>query len=166
MTAAALELGTLLTGGTIPGQRVVDVARGFLGTPFVHQGRLGGVGLDCVGLLQVVAQGCGIVHQDFTTYPRRPRDGELERRISAHCTRVDNRGGPYLIPYQVFGDPGDFLLFWMNPATKEAHHVGIRTDVGMLHTHGLQGVKRVVEHGWDDFWRERFLSAWRLRAIT
>jgi cell wall-associated NlpC family hydrolase len=160
VTAAAAELGTLITGGTIAGAHVVACARRFLGTPFVHQGRLGGVGLDCIGLLQAVAQGCGIAHEDFAEYSRRPDGEDLERRIAKHCRRVQ----------LAEARPGDILVFWIKEKlrgrVRPPHHVGIRTDVGIIHTHGLTGVRRVVEHSLDTFWTERILSAWRLRAIA
>ena len=30
--------------------RLIEVARGYVGTPFHHAGRLPGVGLDCIGV--------------------------------------------------------------------------------------------------------------------
>ncbi len=38
------------------GSDVVRTARTWLGTPYHHQGRLKGVGVDCAGLLIGVAQ--------------------------------------------------------------------------------------------------------------
>ncbi len=37
----------------------VRVARSYIGTPFHHQGRLPGVGLDCAGVIVCALAECG-----------------------------------------------------------------------------------------------------------
>lgn len=47
--------------------KVVDVARSMIGTPFHAGGRLPHVGLDCSGLIVCVARQCGLVESAFDT---------------------------------------------------------------------------------------------------
>jgi cell wall-associated NlpC family hydrolase len=61
---------------------IVTAARSWLGTPYRHQHRERGVGVDCAGLVIGVARQLGIVPADFDVngYSRQP-DGSL----LAHC---------------------------------------------------------------------------------
>jgi NlpC/P60 family putative phage cell wall peptidase len=62
---------------------VVAAARGWIGTPYRHQARLKGVGVDCIGLVICVARDGGLVPADFDIngYRRRP-DGTTLMRLS------------------------------------------------------------------------------------
>ena len=102
------------------GDRVVAIARGFIGTPYRHQGSLKGVGCDCLGLVR------GVWRELYGAEPEVPepyapdwaeRTGE-ERLLLAsirHC-------GP-AIPVSALL-PGDLLIFrWHDGAA--AKHAGI-----------------------------------------
>lgn len=69
---------------------VVAQARTHVGTPWVHQGRLPGVALDCAGLLIVVARELGLVPEDLDVngYSRWP-DGTLLAWCDQHMQRID-----------------------------------------------------------------------------
>lgn len=60
--------------------RVIAEARGWLATPYHHQGRIKGVGVDCATLLCEVYEAAGVIpHVDPTPYPQDwhlHRDGE------------------------------------------------------------------------------------------
>jgi cell wall-associated NlpC family hydrolase len=170
------DLGTA-NGATVSGATLVAAARQFLGTPFVHQGRLPHVGLDCIGLLQATAQSCGIQHQDFAGYGRRPKSDELVRRIADHSALIGKVGitespdgyGVTVLTSDAaaaLAIPGDLMLFWIHAGHRRPQHAGIRTDIGILHTHGILGVSKVVEHGLDPFWIARLDSVWRLRGVA
>jgi len=47
---------------------ILAAARACLGTPFLHQGRIPGVALDCAGLVVAVAQAIGADYVDRTGY--------------------------------------------------------------------------------------------------
>jgi cell wall-associated NlpC family hydrolase len=59
------------------------------GTPFHHQGRLPGVGLDCPGPMIWAARELGLVAPSFDVdaYARDP-DGSMQAVLDAHLTRV------------------------------------------------------------------------------
>lgn len=53
-------------------EQIVAEARSLIGTPFQHQARLPGIGIDCAGVVIVVARRLGMVPDDFDVgnYPR------------------------------------------------------------------------------------------------
>lgn len=58
---------------------LIDVqyaARDWKGVTYTHQGR-SREGIDCAGLLVMVARDLGIPYKDRTDYPRRPRDSSF-----------------------------------------------------------------------------------------
>lgn len=73
---------------------VVAVAREYLGTPFHHQGRVKGVGVDCVGLVMCVARDLGITSRtdpgfkNYTGYGRSPDGHILREQLGRHMVEV------------------------------------------------------------------------------
>ncbi len=133
-----------------PGQRIpnpASVARKFIGTPFVHQGRVPGAGLDCVGLLVAVAREMGIEPVDSLNYPRIPTPG-------------------WLIPHlklNMFQDgSGPVAAFWIRRPTDEPYHVGILDHERGTMIHTFYNLGKVVEHRFDDRWKKRVHSLWQL----
>ena len=56
-------------------EAIVASARAAIGTPFRHQGREAGRGLDCAGLLVHVAREIGAEPRDRGGYARMPTGG-------------------------------------------------------------------------------------------
>lgn len=132
--------------------RVVAAARRHLGTPFHHQGRLPGVGLDCIGLLVAVARELGVPIEDDATYGRRPRPAQLLAGMGRNLVR---RLGCDLTP-------GSIVVMGARRADLP-QHVGILTpyaagSLGLVHTDAHVG--RVTEHAFDDAARARVHSVW------
>lgn len=69
---------------------VVAAARGELGTPWMFQGRLPGVALDCLGLVAVAAERAGLPSEawDIRDYGRQNAWELIERFERAHLTRL------------------------------------------------------------------------------
>ncbi len=132
---------------------ITVMARQYLGTPFHHQGRLRGIGIDCVGLLVCVGRALGLMDHDNATYPRHPVSGllvgELDRCMDA-------------IPVESMRE-GDLLVFWLAPRTKLPQHVAFRTDRGIIHTYANVG--KVVEHNLSEKWVKRICAVYRFRRI-
>lgn len=74
---------------TVTREQIVAEARSWVGTPWVHQHRVKGRAVDCVGLVIGVARALGLVPQDFdfTGYGRVP-DGQLLLRCAQHMRPV------------------------------------------------------------------------------
>lgn len=91
-----------------------DIARRWIGTPYHHQARLPGVGLDCIGLLICAARELGHVPPDFniTGYRRVPDGHSLLRHLREHLAEIE----------QAEMAPGDYVCIAFD---KHPHHVGI-----------------------------------------
>lgn len=120
---------------------IVAAARSHTGVRWRHQGRSREHGIDCVGLLICVGRDLGLCAPDFdiSGYAKRPEMGWLEREL-----------GTYLQPGAA-GLPGDVMLFAF---AGEPMHVGIVSDIGLIHCYSLFP-RRCVEHGMDDHWKRR-----------
>jgi cell wall-associated NlpC family hydrolase len=134
---------------TTPGD-VIREARGWKGTPFHHQGRVR-AGIDCVGLVIVVARALRLVAPDFdfAAYGRCPT-GELDSELRAHCREI-----PAPIPGCVL------KIKWF----AMSHHVAIYTGASMIHAH--QGFRDgTAEHRFDAKWRTRCIGFYALPGVT
>lgn len=133
-------------------ERVVIVARWCLDTPFMHQGRLPGVGLDCAGLVVVTLNAVGIEVRDYRGYGRVPNEGRLRRAID---------GQPCLEPVEIAkAEAGDIVLVRFG---REPTHIGILTGPQQI-IHAYEQIGRVVEHRLDEIWQTQIVGAWRARG--
>lgn len=121
-----------------PRAAVVACARGWLGTPFHHQARLKGTGVDCVGLIIGVARELGLVAPDFDVeaYPRIPDGTSLMHLVALHM-----RALPVDEPLQ----PGHVVVVRFG---AEPQHLGILADYrhgGLSIVHAAASPGRVIE---------------------
>ena len=93
---------------------IVAAARAQLATPWVHQGRLPGVALDCLGLVIVVARQLGFVAPDFDEngYGRAPDGVRLPEGLARHLIQIPRAQMA----------PGDVVAMAFD---KHPQHVGI-----------------------------------------
>jgi cell wall-associated NlpC family hydrolase len=139
---------------------LIAAARAAIGTPFVHQGRIVNVGLDCAGLLAHMCQSCGIPAIDQTGYPRTPSGGKLEAALEANVEAGVLRRVPV-------GEArgGDALVLRLG---REPGHLGLMSDHNGRPTiiHAWQIVGKVVEHGLTDEWRKRVVRAYAFNGVS
>ncbi|KGJ11908.1 peptidase [Paracoccus versutus] len=132
-------------------QRVITIARSWLGTPYHDQASLRGVGCDCLGLGRGVWREA--VGPEPFPIPSYSRDwGETgPREVLAEGAR---RMMIEVLPAEI--GPGALLLFRMKPRAI-AKHVGILTGPGtFLHAYERLGV---VEEPLTPSWRRRIAFA-------
>lgn len=127
-------------------------AQSWIGTPFVWQGRVKGVGVDCKGLVAGVAQAVG-----------RPEGQSLEALAGDYGVRVDalrlRRGLARLFDPASEIAPGDVLLLTMG---GKPQHLGIAIDPRrMVHCYSA-GPQQVIEAA---IGRGRLDSIWRWRDL-
>lgn len=149
---------------TVTRADIIREARGFLGTPFVHQARKPGVGLDCMGVLMEAGRQAGLPVQDFTRYSRQPNPNVLLYHFRRNFDEI---------PVEAAG-PGDVLLFWWRQTRRLGRlpqHGGLIVDrvgapqgLGLLHSHEDSG--KVLEVDLEATWRPRILSAWSYKGIS
>ena len=128
---------------------LIAAAKSYAGTPFIHQGRLPGVGLDCGGVVVCALRAAGADVADPQGYGRTPAQGMLEKVIAAQCDRV----GPADL------QDGDICLFRFH---REPQHVGLYAAGRLIHA--WQDIGRVVCHDFDAVWRRRLVAVYRFRG--
>lgn len=138
---------------------IIAEARKLIGTRFVHQGRDPRLGFDCVGALVCVADALGVAHSDDKTYALRPNRRGVMRRIMIDSGCVQRESID-------LDRHGDILTFWYAARGVEYHAGFLATDRGRpTVVHALPG-KGMVEHGINDFWRDRLVGQFRPPGIT
>ena len=136
---------------------IVNAALQAEGTPFRHQGRVLGRGLDCAGLYIFVCQSLDIPYQDATGYPRTPYDGELERQL-------DEQPSLQRINVSEAGK-GDILVMRMTSAPQHiAFHAGDEPGYPcVIHASEMHG--KVCRHRLDADWFGRVVRAYRFEGL-
>ena len=131
-------------------EQVLAEARSWIGVPYLHQGRTR-LGVDCVGLLIVVARALGLTDYDVSGYPRVPSSDFLR----AECERLMRRiqAGAR--------QPGDVLLMRFK---RDPQHLAFVTDRGFLHAYA--GAGRVVETSMPFEWERRIVAAYALPGVA
>ncbi|HEY2069834.1 MAG TPA: NlpC/P60 family protein [Rhizomicrobium sp.] len=139
------------------GIEIVETARSWIGTPYVHQASMRGAGCDCLGLLRGVWRDLGREEPEAAPnyapdWSEASGDETLYTALARHFTEVK------LAEIA----PGDVVLFRMAPGGA-ARHCGIVADRAGARTliHARQN-KRVSEEPFSPFWRRRFAYAFRL----
>lgn len=129
---------------------IIKLAQSQIGVPFHHQGRVPGVGLDCVGLVRYpyVALGYAPETADEKGYSRDPNPPKMRELLEQ-----------WLEPITLDeAKPGDIL--WLK--TGQPQHLAIYNGDTIIHctNHGPQ---RVVECTLDDKWKSRIVAVYRLK---
>lgn len=145
----------------ITGMDIVRVARGWVGTPYQHQGRTKGYASDCIGLIYGVADELGLVPEGFVIKPygRMPNPIELLSHVHEGCDELPK---PYIDHLQ-FGDVV-VMAFVQQPV-----HMGIIANhphrpFSLIHAYSASG--KVVEHGLDEEWLRKIRRAYRIKGVV
>lgn len=140
---------------------VVAAARGWIGTPYVHQTSRKGAGCDCLGLLRGVWR--EVIGQEPEKIPAysmdwsEPQGDELLWRAALR----------HLTPRPInLATPGDVLLFRMRD-NAVAKHIGIQADIGtktgngptFIHAYSGHGV---IESALGPQWAKRIVARFAL----
>lgn len=128
--------------------KIVELARECLDTPYVHQGRHNGVGLDCAGLVAYVLGGLNLPYNDMKGYPRTPYQGMLKKALDNEPSleRVYNY------------EQGCVLLLRI---TKDPQHLAIYTGDTIIHSYLT--AEKVTEHNFSDSWRRKVVAIYKVK---
>jgi NlpC/P60 family putative phage cell wall peptidase len=136
---------------------IVAEARSWIGTPYLHQASLKGVGCDCLGLLRGVWRALyGAEPELMPAYARdwaeAARGETLAQALGRHLTAVADAQFT----------PGDVLLFrWRSGFV--AKHAAIATAPDrMVHAHDGAAVAEVALAPW---WRRRLAFSFRFPDV-
>lgn len=133
---------------------IIREARALCGTPFHHQARLPGVGIDCVGVGVCVARALGIEVIDSNDYGRRPSRKDPDRLLQYLRLNLDPIASP---------TPGDVLAYTYRD-TGLVYHIGIMTAADRM-VHAWAGGRKVMEAPLDD-WAGFLHSSWCFRGLV
>lgn len=145
-------------------EQVVAEGRKWLGTPFAHQGRLLGVGCDCVGIPLEIAgalklndkSGMPLNGACFSTYSAQPLGSHVHDMCMEH------------LEYKPVREmlPGDVLS--MQVVTAACHVALVTEDAKgracILHAYS-GGPGKVVEHLLDEKWRRRIVGCFKFPEV-
>lgn len=132
---------------------VVMSARGWIGTPYVHQSATLGAGCDCLGLLRGVwREVIGAEPEAIPAYTQDWSEPQGEERLWRAALR-------HLAPKPLTEEaPGDVLLFRMR-AGAVAKHLGVQACIGpgatFIHAYSGHGV---VESALTPPWARRIVA--------
>ena len=121
-----------------------EIAHGYVGTPFLHMGR-SARGLDCVGLLWIVARDLGLRFEDSPYYGREPARNNNSFQLADYLGRAF--GEPTELPPV----PNDVVLMKLRPRFAPSHVAMVaphRYGLGLIHSYGEVG--RVVYQRLDE----------------
>lgn len=136
------------------GARAVQIARQWIGTPYLHQASKRGAGADCLGLIRGVWR--GLYGQEPELPPAYSRDwsepsgNEVLWLAAARHLRAKQAQAPEAV--------GDVLLFRMRSGAV-AKHLGILASLGpearFVHAYSGHGV---IESPLGAAWRRRVVA--------
>lgn len=139
---------------------IVAAARGYLGTPFHHRGRLPGVGLDCAGILVCAARELGLVGPAFDVpeYTPTPDGRTMLEWCDRHMTPIDRADM----------QPGDAIVMITDVFPQ---HLGILGDyrhggLSLIHAANNAHPPRVIETRLMFSRVQRFVAAYALPGVV
>lgn len=137
-------------------QRLVASARQWIGTPFRHQGRLRGKGVDCAHFIALVARDAGVEHVNIPGNYRPREDGKLMLALlREHMEQIE----------QSEMQPGDVLALSEESLRRPdvPRHLAFVSEVTPRTIFIVHASERgVVEHRTNGVWLKRIHSVWRV----
>jgi len=143
------------------GDEALNEARGWIGTPYVHQAAVRGAGTDCLGLLRGIWRVLyGAEPEAVPAYTPDWSEASRDERLWAVARR-------YLVEKPLDDEaPGDVILFRMR-AGGVAKHLGIVARVGgtpsFVHAYSGHGV---MESPLSAPWRRRIVARFEFPERT
>ncbi|MDG1286754.1 MAG: hypothetical protein P8P30_04220 [Rickettsiales bacterium] len=132
---------------------IIEAARGWIDTPFHHQGRVKTVGVDCLGLLIGVAseldlrdiEGRFLADFDDLAYGHMPD----EKKLYAGLREA-------LISTEIL-KPASIALFRIDGTARHLGILGKKNGVFTL-IHAYAPARKVIEHRFDQEWAEKLVE--------
>jgi NlpC/P60 family putative phage cell wall peptidase len=124
---------------------IVRAARGWIGTPYLHQASLRGVGCDCLGLLR------GVWREVIGIEPELPGAYSPDWAEAGGMEKLLGAARRHLVPCESIV-PGCVLLFRWRDGLPAKHCAIATSATSMIHAHDGASVAEIVLAGW---WRRR-----------
>lgn len=131
---------------------IISTAKTYIDTPYHHQGRVKGVGLDCCGLVICVAKELGLSDYDLDGYSRTGDGVDFVEQFNKTC-----------LPSKDL-EPGNIVVIRVG---RYPHHCGIvsmlKDHLSLIHAYQSQG--SVKEHYLDSSWSDRIVAIYQFPNV-
>lgn len=137
----------------IKGDLVFHEARGWVGVPYVHQGR-SRYGVDCIGFVICVRNAISPMPswmQTSRNYGRVSQQDLLLQGLQRECTRIEAPEEGCIV-----------LIQW--PMNKIPQHVAIHGRGNIIHAYARS--QKVIETGYRAHWLRDTHSLWRMPGVA
>lgn len=144
--------------------QVCEEVRKWRGTPFLHQQRVRGLGVDCVGLVLSVTQDLGLSDRNGVPFDRNDHAGYGPQPVATYVLDTCKRRLLQKPIEQM--KPGD--VFCMKVPIDPTHTGfivdGERGEFHVVHAYD-GGMKRCIEHVLDTQWRRRIAAVFQIPGV-
>lgn len=130
-------------------QDFVNEIRSYIDTPFKHQGRLPGVGIDCAGVVICASKKLGQEFEDLTNYKLRPSQDDILKKII--------KSGFYDVELENI-KIGDLLLMSYE---NNIQHIAVVSNLNPTYIIHAVTNKKVIEHRLTDGWKDKIRRCFR-----
>jgi cell wall-associated NlpC family hydrolase len=129
-------------------------AREWVGTPFLHRGRVLGRGVDCIGVPVMAGTTLGMIEADSipVSYSKDPDGIEMMQWLRTHMKQIHDKSDL---------KPADILVFRF---ARYPQHVGVYTGRTVIHSY--QSLGKCIEHSLDERWRKRLIAVFRFKEFA
>lgn len=133
---------------------IVTTARTLINTPYQHQGRTPGKGLDCSGVVVLTAYLAGLTNKKWgkTNYPRNSNNSLVEG-LEEYCIRIEKLQCGAIALFKISSIP---------------YHCGIISDyadgLGLIHAYSNAGV--VAEHELIPWWQDKIVRVYGFPGVS
>jgi hypothetical protein len=160
-----------LRASSLLGLEVVGEARGWLNTPFRHQGRVKGVGVDCLGLLVGVAAaldlrsktGERLADFDVLGYGHYPNAAQLRAVLESALEPLAAPQAGSIGIFEIDGSAQHLGIFGNQESgieNQESSRFPISDSRFLTLIHAYAPARKVVEHGLTTEWKARLVAVY------
>ncbi len=125
--------------------RILEIARSWIGTPYVHQAALKGAGCDCLGLIR------GVYTELYRTDPETPPAYSPDWAEETGIEAMRDAARRHLLEIAPENaKPGDVVLFRMKATAPAKHAAILSTDSQIIHAYqGHAVAETAIPPGWE-----------------
>lgn len=137
--------------------QIISIGRRWIGTPYVHQASLEGVGADCIGLIRgIYRELYGVEPAENINYSRDWGDSNKNEAILAV-------GDRYFNPVPVDkASPGDIVALRWREGLVAKHVMLLSYDGKAIHAYNKAPVSEIHLSNW---WRKKIVAAWSFPGV-
>ena len=136
--------------------QIVAEARTWLGTPFVHNGRVKNVGVDCAGVIEMAPKAHGLYSEvSIAPYSPRPDPAKMVAVLLEHLDPIPFRDLKL----------ADVLHFRIAGSPQHLGLVSVLAPLTIIHAWNRKGLMKCVESRVDEFFRRQLAGCYRYRRL-